>query len=44
MTSAADTLRMSAGGWIFLACAWAGIAAVTGYCVYRLLSTRDRRP
>ena len=33
---------LNAGGWIFLITACGGIAAVTAYCFYRLLETRDR--
>ncbi len=33
---------LTAGGIAFLALAWGGITAVTVFCFYKILRTRDR--
>ncbi len=33
---------MTAGGWIFMAVAWAAILALAGWCVWRLVLVGGR--
>jgi hypothetical protein len=31
---------MNASGWVFLAVCWGCVSAVTGWCLYRVLTSR----